>query len=258
MSKEILKKSLQTLFPDGSAWEAKYRNDFELFLDGISKEFARQKGRNDDIPKNFFPDTTELLPEWIKTMGFPINPLLTKAQERARIKGRWRSLSIGTMQAVNMLNIFNLSGITGIRIRNLGVGEDPRTFFVGVGAGIYGRITAEYGDADTMYAKTDVADQCYLLVNCGVDTMEKIMEAMYGGCMYGSGVMYGEYLGYGRVPATYTIPADPAYYGLFYIIESDVGDIAEVQTNLRETFFQLACATKPVHMWAILRVRFVG
>ena len=258
MTKNEIKKSLQVLFPEGSAWETKYRNDFEKFLDGKAKEFLRQKERNDQITLNFFPDTTELLAEWIEIMGFPINPLLTEAQERARIKGRWRSLSVGTMQAANMLEIFNLSGINNIRIRNLGLGEDPRTFFVGTGAGVYGRVTAEYGDLATMFGKTDAADQCYLLVNCGVDEMYKIMDAMYGKSMYGSGIMYGEYTGYGRKSIEYDIPSDPDYFGLFYIIESDTGDIAEIQTNLRETFFQLACSTKPVHMWAILRVRFVG
>ncbi len=260
-NENLLKESLLRLFPDGSAWESKDRKetDFYKFIVGISKEFARAKERNDQIPLNFFPDTTELLEEWIETFKFPENPLLTDAQERARIEGHWRGLSKGSMQSANMEEIFLLSGFS-IRARPLTTGEDPRDFFIGTGKGVYGRATAEYGDQDTMYANVDADQEATLVVNCELAETIKVMRTMYGktNVIYGANYLYGESDGYIRVPKEYEITDDDRFWGMFYIIEGPTGDPVQVQANLVDTFNLLICLTKPVHMWCIVRSKITG
>ena len=260
-NENLLKESLLRLFPDGSAWESRFRSetDFYKFIDGISKEFANAKEKNDQITLNFFPNTTELLEEWVETFGLPINPNLSEAQERGRLEGHWRGLSKGSMQSANMEEIFSLSGFD-IRVRILTTGEDPRDFFVGIGKAIYGRATSEYGDQDVMYAGIDASEEATLVVNCELAESIKIMRTMYGktDVIYGSNYLYGESDGYERVTKTYDITDDDRFWGMYYVIENPIGDPVDVQANLSDTFDLLICLTKPLHMHAIVRKRIVG
>lgn len=260
-NEELLRESLLRLFPDGSAWESRFRTetDFYKFIDGISKEFARQKEKNDQIPLNFFPETTELLAEWIDTFKLPPNPNLTEAQEKGRLEGHWRGLSQGSMQSANMEEIFSLSGFE-IRVRILTTSEDPRDFFIGTGKGVYGRATAEYGDQDTMYGNIDADQEAELVVNCELAESIKAMRTMYGktNVIYGSNYLYGESDGYIRVPKTYEITDDDRFWGGYYVIEGPTGDPVNVQANLKDTFDLLICLTKPLHMHCIVRSKIVG
>jgi hypothetical protein len=260
-NENLLKESLLKLFPDGSAWESRFRNetDFNKFIDGISKEFARAKEKSDQIPLNFFPETTELLEEWIQTFAMPENPLLTDTQERARLEGHWRGLSKGSMQSANMEEIFALSGFN-IRARILTTGEDPRDFFIGTGKGVYGRATAEYGDQDTRYGNIDATEEAKLVVNCFLDQTIKIMRTMYGktNVIYGSNYLYGESDGYIREPVEYQITDDDRLWGMYYVIEGPTGDPVQIQANLKDTFDLLICLTKPVHMHCIVRSKIIG
>lgn len=258
---ELLKESLLSLFPNGSAWESRYRNDTDFYklINGLAKEFARSKENNEKISLNFFPGTTELLEEWIKTFALPENPLLTELQERARLKGHWRGLSLGSMQSAFMEKIFALSGID-IRVRILTTGEDPRDFFIGTGKGVYGRATAEYGDQDTRYGNIDATEEAELVVNCELAESIKIMRTMYGksDVIYGSNYLYGESDGYTRTPRKYEITDDDRFWGMYYIIEGPTGDPVQVQANLVDTFNLLICLTKPLHMHAIVRSKMTG
>lgn len=260
-NENLLKESLLKLFSDGTAWESRFRTevDFNKFIDGISKEFAKAKERNDQIPLNFFPETTELLEEWIETFALPINPLLTEAQERARLIGHWRGLSKGSMQSANMEEIFALSGFD-IRVRILTTGEDPRDFFIGTGKAVFGRATAEFGDEDVRFGNIDADMEANLVVNCGLDQTIKVMRTMFGkpDVIFGSNYLFGESDGYIRIPVHYDITNDDRFWGMYYIIEGPTGDPVQVQANLQDTFNLLICLTKPVHMHAIVRSKIVG
>jgi hypothetical protein len=261
-NEELLRDSILSLFPtEGFAWESRYRaeTDFNKFITGIAAEFARQKESNDQISYNTFPNTTELLEEWIDTFSLPPNPLLTEDQERARLKGHWRGLAKGSMQSANMEEIFSLSGFD-VRVRPLTTGEDPTTYFIGDGKAVWGRAGAQFGDPDVRFGNIDAISEAFQVVNCGESQTIKAADTMFGktDSKFGQGKQFGESLGYIRVPVFYGVTTDDRFWGMYYIIEDPNGDPLIIPPNLETTFRFLICLTKPQHMWAIVRGKVTG
>jgi hypothetical protein len=253
---DLFTESLQKLFPDGGVWEAKYREgDFKKLLQGLAIEFQRARDEGEKIPLDVFPDTTEMIDEWEFALGLP-EAILTEALRRSRIDSRWKNFTKGSMQELFMEAVFYNSGID-VNVRVLNPGEDPRPYLVPSGVAVFNRVGSRYNATDVRMGNAfDSGIDAFLLVNGDVVQMVQSFLARYDVFQYNQ-LQYGEIGPPIRQPVDYFIPSNTDFWGMIYIIEDFNGMVKEIPAELEETFFDIAYQTKPLHMWAVARVKFV-
>jgi hypothetical protein len=257
MQEDLILKSIQSLFPKGAVWTGLWKDgDFKNQLAGISVEFARVKEAGDQIPYDFFPDTTELLDEWEEAFNLSDSSLLTEDERRARIQSRWEMFGKGSMQEANMEALFLASGFN-VNVRVLDPGEDPRVYLVPSGIAVYNRLGARYNATDALWGNAfDSGINAFLLVNGGNTVMVPNFVSQYNKVQWNQ-TQYGEIGPPIRQGKSYTIPSNTDFWGMIYIIEGLDGNTAQIPATLQESFFALAYQLKPLNMWAVARVKFV-
>lgn len=230
----IVSSTLKRLLPNGFAWEGKKDGTLGDLLTGISKEFERQKLLAEDLGNSIFPSKTKFIDEWEHEFSLPESTALTEADRRARLEGRWALITLGSMQAENMEFIFALS-LIDIVARPLAPGENPISYFVLDGQAYYGNLLAMYGRPRYGDGFPIATPDNYLIINGGsFDFAEDPVDS--------AGL----------------IPSDPDFWGMFYVIEGEAGAPLEIDNKYREVLFDLIYATKPAHMWCILRANFIS
>jgi len=228
----IVSKTLKRLLPEGSAWEGKQVGTLGNLLDGISREFERQKLLAEDLGNAIFPSKTKFIEEWESEFVLPDSPALTEDDQRARLEGRWALITLGSMQAENMEFIFALSKID-IVARPLAPGENPVSYFLFDGQAYYGNLLAMYGRPRYGDGFPISTPDSYLIIN-------------------GGSFDYAE----DPIDSAGQIPSDQDFWGMFYVIEGEAGAVLQIDNKYREVVFDLIYATKPTHMWCILRANF--
>jgi hypothetical protein len=238
--------------PKGPAWAG---DNIGKLLDVINSEHERCRQEIVKSFRDFNPATTEMIPEWERIFSIPGGSFLSDTQRRSRLSGRWSMLSTGTMSPENMERVFSLSGFT-VKVRVLAAGEDPRLWFVGGGPSAFNRVGSRFSAENVRFGNSGAVDIPYLLVNESQWKVETIYTGDYGYEMYGD-IQIGEIESQDVVPASYSIPDDEALWPMLYVIESPAGGVAEIPLNRINDFIELAYITKPLHMWAIARIRGV-
>ena len=232
MENELMLKSLQSLFPDGSIWSGKCENDFEKFLLGLSAEFERARQNGKSIVSDFFPDTTAMLDEWEEIFSLP-EAQLTDTQRQQRLSMMWFLLFNGCIQSTSMEEVFEKTGIKA-NVRVLQPNENPLVYIADNGFlqyGLYGGKT--WGSANARWGSLNSNIQNILLVN-GENILFTVSEGF-----------------------KYVIPADSNYWGCIFIIETPDNNPIEIPIALRETILTMCYRIKPLHMWGILRAKFI-
>ena len=240
------------LMPKGPAWTGE---NLGKLLDVINSEHERCRQEIGKSFRDFNPATTEMIPEWERVFSIPGGSFLSDEQRRARLSGRWSMLSTGTMSAGQMGRVFSLSGFS-VHVRVLAPGEDPRLWFVGSGPSAFGRVGSRFSAENVRFGNFGAVDVPYLLVNESQWRVETTYQQDYGQDEYGF-LQYGDVLSQEVVPASYSIPNNPSLWGMLYVIESPTGGVANIPLNRLNDFIELAYITKPLHMWAIARIRGV-
>jgi len=238
--------------PDGPAWDG--RNTAKL-LGVIDAEHDRCIDYAGAVHSDFNPYTTDMLDEWERTFSLPGGSYLTDSQRRIRLAGRWAMLSTGTMSKTSMERIFTESGFNVI-VRVLAVGEDPRPWFTSAGPSAFNRVGARFSATGVRFGNSGIGMRPYLLVNKSQYRVDTTYDNFYGTGQYGFQQM-GKIASQSITPVEYNLPDEQSLWGCLFVIESPTGAYAEIPYARLNDFFELAYMIKPLHMWAIARVKGV-
>lgn len=230
----VVKKMLQKLLPYGFAWQGKTDGYMSQLIEGLSQEFIRLTNKAYRLGSALFPKETSYIDEWEFEFALPVAPGLSEDDKRNRLDGRWAMVTQGSMQSDNMEFIFSLSGINVVA-RPLAPGENPFGYFILEGQAFYGNLLAMYGRVAYGAGFTIAQSPNQLLINGGsFDYFED--QAQAGGL----------------------IPSDPDFWGMFYVIEDEFGNPLDLPLSYASMLYDIVYATKPAHMWCILRVDFTS
>jgi len=243
---------LRCLMPDGPAWSGQ---NTEALLDVIDAEHDRCIDYAAGVHDDFNPFTTTMLDEWERTFSLPGGSFLSDAQRRTRLAGRWSMLSTGTMSKISMERIFSESGFDVI-VRTLAADEDPRPWFTSAGPSAFNRVGARFNATGVRFGNSGIGNRPYLLVNKTQYRVDTVYDNFYGSGDYGY-QQYGKILSQTITPVEYNLPDASSLWGCLFVIESPTGTFAEIPYNRLNDFFELAYMIKPLHMWAIARVKGV-
>ena len=229
---KIVTKMLQSLMPRGFAWQGRIDGDMAKLLEGLAEEYCRLRAKAYRLGSALFPQGTAYLDEWEFEFALPEASSLTEEDRRGRIDGRWAMISQGSMQSNNMEFIFSISGIDLVA-RPLNAGENPFEYFILDGQAFYGNLLAQYGR--TRYGDTFpiATPDNQLLINGGSSNFN-VDPADAGGL----------------------IPSDSDFWGMIYVLEGPNGEVLQLPFAKRQVLYDIIYATKPAHMWCILRVNF--
>lgn len=235
----LFKKAFQALLPGGSLngpWDDKYNNaDLEKYIDGMSRQFERDKKMANKVRNALDPYKTEFLDE-LDTEFFSASGDLTDDERRGRIDGRWQMMVETKLRLELMERIVHLAGFSDVRFRTLGwngVPETPFDFFSSVGLAFYGNNEAIYGSNDMIFGSVSASGGAYLITN-------------------GGSVQYAD----SGARAVAKLKSENWYYGAYFVCESNIGDPLIIPGRLYETFWDLLYLVKPAKMHGILRAVF--
>jgi hypothetical protein len=230
----VVKKMLQNLMPYGFAWQGKTDGYMSQLLAGLSEEFTRLRDKAYRLGSALFPQTTQYIPEWEFEFALPDAPELNETDRRNRLDGRWAMVTQGSMQSDNMEFIFALSGIDLVA-RPLAPGENPFGYFILDGQAFYGNLLSMYGRVQYGDGFPIAEPDNQLLINGGsFNYFEDPAQA--GGL----------------------IPSDSDFWPMIYILEDEFGNPLDLPLSYRSMLYDIIYATKPAHMWCILRVNFTS
>lgn len=262
----LIEKSLASLMPKGEiAWQGMTSGSQREITDGISVQGERDRENGKKILKDFYPLTTTLFREWEETYGLPTGELLTDEQRKNRLNETWRRISPATFDGMN--KIYELSGIPVVA-RPLQPGEDPRDLIAG-GATVKEFLTVT-GTAKTGQLSEFSRCGAFTIIP-GIDGIGVIADGRPGTVskkyitvcktsrcgQLSTSSRCGNFEGNKITPPLVTIPSDPVWWPLIYVVESPLGDIAQIPEELKDAFIFLTLKNKPNFMWVITRVEYV-
>lgn len=234
MTPELFALVMKLVYPDGGdMWIQKFTGDLSDTIDGYSVNFHRDYEQIKKLQYALSPDRTEFLDENDAEFSNATGDL-TDEQRRGRLKARWKLMFTGKSRIYSMEEILHVSGFSDAKIRTLGwhgEPETPYTFFPGSLTARWGR--PRWGETGFRWGRIAIGENDFLLTNGGsVEYVNPDAEAIA------------------------RLQDDPNYWADYIVVESDDRTRLEIDSELRETFFDLLYMIKPTDSHIILRAEF--
>lgn len=242
-----LENSIKNLFPKGSAWN--FSRDFDLLIKGMAYNYQNIYDESKNLAFLRAPLLTPLIDELLFEYGISRNPLISEAEQRARLLSI--STALGAQGPDYLENRLRLSGF------DLNVFEQS---IEGSGAAICGEPNATCGEPEAICGSNaqildpnDLLNVSFFTI-CGESEAvcgepEAIM-GQAGGDLIVNGEEYDDIIDVSLTP-------ESNYGFIFYIGGENFGDFADVPASRKKELERLILKYKPLHTWCGLFVYYV-
>ena len=259
---DLLRATIDTLYPDGSIWSPAPDGDFDNLLDGQAANWETIRVFLADLKVVRVPEFTTFLEDLEREFGVLTNANLTELQRRDQLTplvfDRGSSGSVDALQ-----NALDNAGFT-VQVHENSPAVDPSIFLNEVFDMVADGAAAFAGNENAFAGRTGGE----LLVNGNIFSTERIFTAVAAAsnAFAGTGFSAGEYNDLARVKVDYEIPTNPDDWPMVFFVGGDATrdgngaltdiDLATVPAIQENEFKRLILKFKPIHSWAGLIVEF--
>jgi hypothetical protein len=256
----LMRRTIDTLLPPGSAWQPAPDGDFDKFLDGIAANWETIRIFLADLKNVRDPHDTSFLADLEREYGVLTNLSLTETQRRAALSPLvFNRGSTGTVDA--MQQALTDAGFD-VQVHENSPAVDPAIFLDQQFQMVADGGAAFAGNQDAFAGRVGGE----LLVNGDIFNTVKSFEVTAGNLYAGDGQTAGEYTDLIREKIEYPIPTDPDDWPMVFFVGGDatrnVGgeltdiELANVPTEQESDFKRIILKYKPIHSWAGLIVTY--
>lgn len=259
MSDPLLKKVLDAVWPQGSAWAQKAGGGMEALLLGLSDSLEPVRAKLATLTNIRDPELTGQLDELEIDFGIIPDPTLTDTVRRARLAARKNEdPAAGTRDRMER----ELQGAGfDVFVHANSPAVDPRPFTSGFGM-VAGGDEAFAGEPEAV-AGFFAAE---ILVNGQFFRTVLVWRVVAGGTegFAGEPGAIAESAGTTEIPFEYEVPADPADWPFIFFVGGPATrdgsgalitiDTASVPASRRAELDQTVLRLKPLHTWAVMMI----
>lgn len=261
MSRSLMRAVIDTIWPEGSAWNVAPDEDLDKLLDGSAENWEEVREFLSELSEIRTPATTPFLADLEREYGVFTNPNLTDQQRRDQLTpvvyGQDSNGSVDALQAA-----LDAAGYT-VQVHENSPAVDPAIFLDQDFQMVADGGAAFAGNQDAFAGRSGGE----LLVNGDIFKTSRIFTSVAGNVYAGDGTTAGEYDDLVRTKITYSIPTDPNDWPLVFFVGGDAtrdgsGALTEIETatvplEQESEFKRLILKYKPIHSWAGLVIDFI-
>lgn len=256
----LMRRTIDTLLPKGSAWSPKPGGGFDKFLNGLAANWETIRLFLSDLKNIRNPSKTSFLDDLEREYGVLTNLSLTEEQRRAALNPLvYNNDSTGSADALQ--DALQRAGFD-VQIHENSPAVDPAIFLDQVFQMVAGGGAAFAGNQNAFAGRIGGE----LLVNGEIFKNTRMYESV-AGTMFAGTAGAGEYTDLERTKVEYPIPNDPNDWPLIFFVGGDAtrnidGELtaienADIPTEQESIFKQIVLKFKPMHTWAGLIVTYI-
>lgn len=258
---DLMRRTIDTIWSEGSAWSVAQDSDLDKLLDGQGDNWEVVRQFLNDLSSVRDSNLTTKLSDLEEEFGVFTNLSLTDSQRRSQLQpiiyNRSSNGSIGDLQ-----NALDSAGFT-VQVHENSPAVDPALFLDQVFQLQAGGLNAYAGRSDAFAGRIGGE----LIVNGDIFTTSRAYDVVAGGDVYaGNGATAGEYTGLVKTNVEYMIPIDQGDWPLVFFVGGSATrdgsgaltsiDLATIPLLQRNDFRRLILKYKPVHSWGGLIVTY--